>query len=396
MELKELVPCYIYDKKKIDDACEELKRELPGFDFLYSIKANPFVPVVRTIAGHGFGADAASWREVEESLACGMKKEDIYYSCPGKSEKDLRNAWGKCVLVADSLNELKLIQKIAAEKGEKVTVGLRVHPLYVMGSGTQGPSKFGVDLEQLDELKKVIGECPDVRIAGMLVHLRSQVLDAETIGQYYIDTMKTAVMLREACGADMEFVNFGSGIGTVYDHVKETPVDLAKLREKSTELMELNRDLKARLLIETGRFVVCHAGTYYTRVVDKKTSHGVTYLIVPNGMNSFLRPAIASLVNNVAKGQPVPGMEPLYTNSNEFEVKVLNDSAEQETVSVVGSLCTALDVIKNSVTMNKAEIGDIVAVTNAGSYAFPLSPQFFSSHSIPEQYQKTDTGYETE
>jgi len=101
-------------------------------------------------------------------------------------------------------------------------------------------------------------------------------------------------------------------------------------------------------------------------------------------------------VNNVAKGQPVPGMEPLYTNSNEFEVKVLNDCAEQETVSVVGSLCTALDVIKNNVTMNKAEIGDIVAVTNAGSYAFPLSPQFFSSHSIPEQYLKTDTGYETE
>ncbi|MBR2829220.1 MAG: hypothetical protein IKE68_01580, partial [Solobacterium sp.] len=126
----------------------------------------------------------------------------------------------------------KLIQKIAAEKGEKVTIGLRVHPLYVMGSGSQGPSKFGVDLEQLEDLKKVIGECPDVRIAGMHVHLRSQVLDAEMIGQYYIDTMKTAVMLKEECGVDMEFVNFGSGIGTVYDHVKEKPVDLARLRER--------------------------------------------------------------------------------------------------------------------------------------------------------------------
>lgn len=390
--MKEYAPCYIYSKKRIDEACEELKRELPGFDFLYSIKANPFEPVVRTIASHGFGADAASWREVEESLACGIAKEDIYFSCPGKSAMDLRNAWDKCVLVADSLHELTLIQKMAAERDTTVSIGLRVHPQYAMGSGTVSASKFGVDLEQMDELKKTLAECPNVRINGMHVHLRSQVLDAETIGQYYEDTMKTAVQLMQECGIAMEFINFGSGIGTVYDRVKEEPVDLAALREKTAVLMEMNKDLNARLIIETGRFVVCHAGRYLTPVVDKKTSHGTTYLIVPNGMNGFLRPAIAALIANVAKGQPVPGMEPLFTNDNEFEVHVLNDAVEKETVNVVGSLCTALDVIRNNVEVNKSEIGDLVEITNAGSYAFPLSPQFFSSHSIPAQYLETEEG----
>ena len=390
--MKEHAPCYIYSKQIIDDACEELKRELPGFDFLYSIKANPFEPVVRTIASHGFGADAASWREVEESLACGIAKEDIYFSCPGKTEMDLRNAWGKCVIVADSLHELTLIQKLAAEKSVQATVGLRVHPQYAMGSGTVSASKFGVDLEQTEALKKTLAECPDVHINGMHVHLRSQVLDAETIGQYYEDTMKTALWLQKECGMVMEFINFGSGIGTVYDRVKEKPVDLAALRQKTAVLMEMNKELNARLIIETGRFVVCHAGRYITPVVDKKTSHGTTYLIVPNGMNGFLRPAIAALIANVAKGQEVPGMEPLFTTADEFEIHVLNDCEEMETVNVVGSLCTALDVIKNNVTLNKAEPGDLIEITNAGSYAFPLSPQLFSSHSIPMQYLETEEG----
>lgn len=392
MNPKEHAPCYIYDQAMIESACEELKKELPGFTFLYSIKANPFEPVVRTIASHGFGADAASWREVEESLTCGMTKEQIYFSAPGKSEQDLRNARGKCTIIADSLNELRLIQKIAEEHHTIETIGLRVHPLYTMGAGAVSASKFGVDLEQIDELKETLKQCPNIRIAGMHVHLRSQVLDAETIGQYYEDTMKTALLLKETCGIDMKFINFGSGIGTVYDAVKEKPVDLAALREKTAVLMEMNAGLGAKLIIETGRFVVCRAGKYVTPVIDKKVSHGTTYLIVANGLNGFLRPAIAALIANVAKGQPVGGMEPLFTNDNEFEIKVLNNCEETETVNVVGNLCTALDVIKNNITLNKAEPDDLIEISNAGSYAYPLTPVQFSSHTVPEQYLETPDG----
>ena len=390
--MKKYAPCYIYDQSMIDQACEELKRELPGFDFLYSIKANPFEPVVRTVAAHGFGADAASWREVEESLDCGMTKEQIYFSAPGKTDKDLHNARGKCTIIADSLNELRLLQKIAEEHHTIESIGLRVHPLYTMGAGAVSASKFGVDLEQIEELKETLKQCPNIRITGMHVHLRSQVLDADTIGAYYEDTMQTALLLKEICGIELKFINFGSGIGTVYDRVKEQPVDLAALRAKTDVLMKMNASLGAKLIIETGRFVVCRAGRYITPVIDKKVSHGTTYLIVANGLNGFLRPAIAALIANVAKGQPVGGMEPLFTNDNEFEIKVLNDCTEQETVNVVGNLCTALDVIRNNVTLNKAEPGDLIEISNAGSYAYPLTPLQFSSHTAPEQYLQTADG----
>ncbi|MHD0318361.1 hypothetical protein [Fusobacterium sp. THCT1E2] len=85
-------------------------------------------------------------------------------------------------------------------------------------------------------------------------------------------------------------------------------------------------------------------------------------------------------------GEILTGYEPLYTCQDEFSVQVLNESAEKEKVNIVGNLCTALDVIRENAEVNHAQIGDIIEITNAGSYAYSLSPLLFSSHRIPKQY----------
>lgn len=383
-------PCYLYEEASIRSACQELKKNLPGFSFLYSIKTNPFEPVVRTVCEEGFGADAASVREVLESRACGIPAERIFFSAPGRTAKDFRSVWGQCLIVADSLHELDLLQEIAAGRQVTVEVGIRVHPLFVMGEGSRSPSKFGIDLEDLPALKQKLLACPNLKVVGMHVHLKSQVLDTDVIAQYYKDVFQTAQMLEEECGLHFRFLNFGSGIGVTYDALRDHPVDLERLQALTKEMQELNaKTLKAELIIESGRFVICKAGRYLTRIVDKKVSQGRTYLIVTNGMNGFLRPALASLVAKVSKGQPVGAMEPLYTGSSEFELHVLNDNPRQETVTVVGNLCTAMDVIASDVTLNAAEIGDVIEITNAGSYAYSLSVLTFSSQPLPGQYLHT-------
>lgn len=384
-DLKAVAPCYIYDEKIIRSACRKLKEALPVFDFLYSVKANPFEPVVRCVAGEGLGADAASLNEVEESLRCGIDSKDIYYSAPGKTEDDIRQTAGKCVLIADSLHEIELTRKIAVYRGEPVSIGLRVHPGFTMDGNAQGSSKFGIDLEDIQALKDTLKRCPDVIPVGIHVHLKSQVLDVQKLIAYYLNVMETALILKKELGMDIRFINFGSGIGTVYDPDTDQAVDLKKLAEGLQPVHEINRELRARLLIETGRYVVCNAGRYITPVVDKKVSHGKTYLIVRNGLNGFMRPAIAAMLRKAA-GDQVPDMEPLFTKMKEFEIRVLNDNAEQETVTVVGNLCTAMDTIRENVTMNKAEIGDLIEISNAGSYAYALSPLLFSGHTLPEQY----------
>lgn len=185
---------------------------------------------------------------------------------------------------------------------------------------------------------------------------------------------------------NIEFINFGSGIGALYRETQDKPVDLEKLNNMISEIAEENCVvLNAKLLIETGRFITCNAGKYYTPIVDIKESLGQKYLIVENAMNGFMRPAIANLIYKAA-GEILTGYEPLYTCQDEFSVQVLNESVEKEKVNIVGNLCTALDVIRENTEVNHAQIGDIIEITNAGSYAYSLSPLLFSSHKIPKQY----------
>ena len=295
-------------------------------------------------------------------------------------------------MVADSFHELQIIQTVAAESGRLERIGIRLHPDFAMEGGVAGPSKFGIGLEHLSVLKQTLRACPNLLPVGIHVHLKSQVLSADTVGKYYRNVMNLALPLREELGMEMEFINFGSGIGTVYDETDDRPVDLERLRDFAGEIMSLNRTLEARLLIETGRYVLCRAGRYITPVLDKKTSRDTVYLIVAGGLNGFLRPAVAALLEKATGCKELPGMEPLFTSRNAFQIRVLNESNETETVTVVGSLCTALDVIKENVTLQKAEIGDLIEISNAGSYAYTLSPLLFSSQDVPGQYLITRGG----
>lgn len=103
---------YLYDESSIIERTAKLKSELPFVDFLYSIKCNHNTSVIESVFSQGFGADAASLGEVILASECGVSHNDIYYSAPGKSHQDIEDVWGKANLIADSLNEIALIEKL--------------------------------------------------------------------------------------------------------------------------------------------------------------------------------------------------------------------------------------------------------------------------------------------
>ena len=186
-------------------------------------------------------------------------------------------------------------------------------------------------------------------------------------------------------GFDMDFVNFGGGLGVAYSQ-RENELEIESLGQKCRELInEFKEKLNCRLIIESGRFIVCKSGTYVTYIIDKKVSRGANYLIVANGYNGFHKTTLAEMVKGYAQGplEDIHAVEPLFTSYDAYEVKVLNKSQEKEEVTVCGNLCTAADLIGKNLVLPKAEIGDIIAITNAGSYGFTLSPILFSSHDIP-------------
>lgn len=379
-------PCYIYDSRVIKASCLKLKEALADVDFLYSIKANPFEPLVGLIAALGFGMDAASAGEVMLAKRCGVKSERIFYSAPGKTEEDIRRTMASCTLIADSLHELELLDKEAKERGLMLEAGVRVNPSFGMGEEKAASSKFGIDEELLLRSGAFLSGLKNIKLIGLHVHLKSQVLDARQLKAYYMNCYHMAARLAASLCLDLRFINFGSGIGAVYDELKDKPVELKELGLTLKQLADLNaQGLKASFFIETGRYVILQAGAYYTRILDIKESRGIKYLVVAGAMNGFLRPALASLIEGLGI-RPSRSLEPLYTSANAFPLAVLNDEQELETVDVVGNLCTALDVIAHGVKLPRAHRGDLIRVGNAGSYSYTLTPLAFSSQQAPGQY----------
>lgn len=382
--IRENAPCYLYDNQLITERCKTLQAAMPNDVLLYSIKANPFLPVVKSIASQGFGADAASANEVERASQAGILRESIYYSAPGKTMQDIEKTWGKCIIIADSFSELSLLEKSAAEKDEHILVGVRVNPNFSMSGSDAVPSKFGIDE---DKLALSAMRFPHLKIAGIHIHLRSQVLDTDLLCAYYRNCYALAERIDKMYGAELSFINFGSGIGTVYDTARERPLAFEKIEQTMRELHQCNaRSLNAKFVFESGRFIVCNAGTYYTRVVDRKESCGKTFIVVQNAMNGFLRPVLAELLcQNLGKFPP-EGQEPLYTSGTQCSFRILGKEANSERVDIVGNLCTSLDVMARDVILSHVEIGDILEVTNAGSYGRALSPQLFSSQEPPKEF----------
>lgn len=219
---------YLYDGEVIRQHTAQLATDFEGVQFLYSIKANHNPDVVRCVFSSGFGADAASLGEVQIALSHGLGGEDIYYSAPGKTDRDIRESIRSATLIADSLSEVERINSIAGELGLTASIGVRLNPDFSFGGGSGQPSKFGIDIEQAMAAIPTWQSYPNINVAGIHVHLRSQELNMDTLAEYYRQMFHLAGIFQTALGRKLDFINMGSGMGIPYCRYDE-PLDTASL-----------------------------------------------------------------------------------------------------------------------------------------------------------------------
>ncbi len=376
-------PFYLYEGKRITAQAEILRNTFPDFTILFSVKANPFPPVLKKMAALGIGADAASAKEIDLAREAGIPAESIYYSAPAPTKEDLAHAIGKCHIIADSLHVLSLLEEAANTQSKIISVGIRIHPDFTMDGAPQIPSKFGID-EAIVLNADFPKAYPHLRIVGIHIHIRSQVLDTAQLSRYYENILSLAIKLQNHLGTPLEYINCGGGIGTVYNPEKQSPPDFAALRQAVCKAREAH-PLSAKLILESGRFLACDCGTYVTEIVDIKESHGKKYYVVKNGMNGFLKPVSRELFQAFLPQKIGVSYEPLLTENDAYEIHVLSDSKEKEVVDIAGHLCCGADIMAKNITIKKAAIGDLITFNHAGSYAYSLALLLFAGQPLPKQ-----------
>lgn len=377
---------YLYEESCILDSIRRLKDNFPGAQFLYSMKCNPAGRVLDTVFSQGIGADAASLGEVDAAWKRGVSPDLIYFSAPARTEADLRAAWGRCVLIADSLHELEMIRRIAAEKGETPAIGVRINPDFTFAADEGVAGKFGID-----EAALWSADLSGLDIVGIHVHAKSQELSADVLAHYYENMFALIERVQQRLGVTLHFANFGSGLGIPFAPGEE-PLDVVGLGKRFQEMRRVCAEKwpQLKILIESGRYIVGKSGTYVTRVLDKKVSHGKTFVLLYGTLNGFARPAVGEMVRSLSD-HPYP-YEPIFTHVQASALLPLTDHTETETVTLAGNLCTSADIIARDVTLPRMDIGDGLALDNAGCYAAVMTPMQFAFLTPPAQLFLTADG----
>jgi diaminopimelate decarboxylase len=314
------------------------------------------------------GFDIASAGELHRLLEAGVQPVRISFAGPGKRDAELAAAIEAGVtLNVESAGELARVGRIAAERGKRARVALRVNPPFQLkGSGMRmggAASPFGVDADAAPALIAAMQE-PPFEWRGLHVYAGSQNLSVEAILESADRTVALAAGLVGGVGAPV--VNLGGGFGVPY-FPGDRPLDLARLGEG------LGRILAARpavlrdsaFVLELGRYLVAEAGVYLCRVVDRKVSGGETFLVTDGGLHHQLA-ATGNFGTVVRRNYPV-------TNASRAGPPV-------ETATVVGCLCTPLDRLADRAGLPETREGDLIALFMAGAYGRTASPEAFLGH----------------
>lgn len=365
-------PFYAYDRSAIDRRIAALRAALPATIRLhYAMKANPMPALIAHMRDRVDGIDVASTGEMMVALDAGVAPTAISFAGPGKREAELRQAVAAGILInVESEHELGRLTAIAADTSWVPRVALRVNPDFELkASGMKmsgGPKPFGIDAERIPAVLAGLADS-GLQFEGFHIFSGSQNLKPEAIVEAQQKSFALAVDLAAHAPAPVRSLNLGGGLGIPY-FPGNLPLDLAPIGANLAQIAEQARQAlpDAELCLELGRYLVGEAGIYVCRVIDRKVSRGETYLVTDGGMHHHL-----SASGNF--GQVVRKNYPLAIGNR-------MDAPADEVVSVVGPLCTPLDLLGERMSLAHAEIGDLVVVFQSGAYGATASPQQFLGH----------------
>jgi diaminopimelate decarboxylase len=365
-------PFYAYERRQILERVALLRGALPaGVQLHYAMKANPMPALVHLMAGLVDGIDVASGGELRGALDTTMAPARISFAGPAKSDAELACAIAAGVLInLESEAEMERVALAGERQGLTPRVAVRINPDFALKHAGMrmggGPSQFGVDEQRVPAMLRRLGAL-GLDFVGFHIFGGSQNLSAAAIVAAQAYSVQLALRMAPHAPAPLRLLNIGGGFGVPY-FPGERPLDVAAIGQQLRPLMAALHEAspRTRLVIELGRYLVAEAGVYVCRVVERKHSHGQVFLVTDGGLHHHLA-ASGNFGQVLRKNYPVA-----------IGNRMAGDM--RETVSVVGPLCTPLDLLADRMDMARADVGDLVVVFQSGADGLSASPGAFLGH----------------
>jgi diaminopimelate decarboxylase len=353
-------PTYVYSANAVRDQYARLAAALDGVPFRihYSLKANSNLALLRLLRSLGSAADVVSGGELFRARRAGFGPQDIIFGGVGKTEAEIAVGIdaGVLLLNVESEEELRIVDRLARDRGVVMPVAIRVNPEITVETphsyirtGEKG-HKFGIPYDEVRDVARVAASLPNVVLRGLDMHIGSQLSRLDAYRHGIERVLELLTQLRADGAKDVRYLDIGGGLAVTYD--AEEPTDLERFAKIVVPAV---RATGLQLIVEPGRFMVGNAGVLLSRVLYRKRSGGKELLVVDAGMTDLLRPSHYNAYHRIEAVESIDG---------------------RSRVDVVGPVCESGDFLALDRELEDLRPGDLVAVHSAGAYGYVMSSNY--------------------
>ena len=349
-------PAYVYDAAEIRRAYTTFDRALGQYPHAihYALKANSTLALLRLLRQLGSEVDANSGGEIEVALRAGFIPEQIVFSGVGKGGDELDRIAGRARALGTTVRvALRVNPDIDARSHPHISTGLKTN-------------KFGTPIDEARQVYRDHARQPGLEPVGVHVHVGSQITALDPLR----DAAARVVALAKTLAGDgiaLEHIDLGGGLGISYDGSAVPTVE-----DYAAAILPALEGSGFDLVVEPGRALIAAAGILLARVVDRKAyAGGPQFVVLDAGMTELMRPALYGAFHRIVAVTPRPGALQRY--------------------EVVGPLCESSDIFGRDRELPPLDVGDLVAILDAGAYGSVMASTYNRRPFPPEVLVDGDT-----
>ncbi|WEK21709.1 MAG: diaminopimelate decarboxylase [Candidatus Pedobacter colombiensis] len=367
-------PFYYYDLGLLQDTlstCADAAK-LYNFHVHYAMKAN-FNPIVlQKIKAVGFGADCVSGGEVNKAIEVGFSKDQVVFAGVGKSDKEINHALDQDIFCfnVESVQELEVINELAAKKGKVARVAIRINPnvdAHTHHNITTGldENKFGVNSWDLPQCAETLRASANIEFVGIHFHIGSQITNLDVYKNLCVRVNEFALWFEER-GFTVKVLNVGGGLGIDYHNPDHQIPDFNSYFKIFSEFLDIKPTQEVHF--ELGRAVVGQCASLISRVLYVKNGKQKNFVILDAGMTELMRPALYQAYHKIEN----------LTRGNKTALKY----------DIVGPICESTDCFGKEVEQPETFRGDLYAIRSAGAYGEVMASKYNLRDEIRSVYSE--------